>query len=88
MVCEGSSVGKRKLGIGFGLSLVAETSTGTRFAADVVAPPAGGIAPEDVGRNCALQLVETAGPAAGPFVLLVVVVVALMLPPPRVPSRR
>lgn len=50
---------KRKTGIGFGLSLVAETSSGCLFSADVVSPPDGGLPAEDIGRQCALQLLET-----------------------------
>jgi RNA 3'-terminal phosphate cyclase-like protein len=67
---------KRKVGVGFGLSLVAETSTGTRYSADVVAPHTGGIPPEDIGRQCALQLLEvisqggSVGAAAAPTVLV------------------
>jgi RNA 3'-terminal phosphate cyclase-like protein len=72
----GSSVGKRKTGVGFGLCLVAESSTGTRYSADVVAPHAGGVAPEDIGRQAALQLFEViskggvVGQAAAPTVLI------------------
>lgn len=51
--------GKKKLGIGFGLSLVAESSVpGVLYSADVVAPPEGGITPEDLGMRCAYQLAE------------------------------
>ncbi|KIW07915.1 18S rRNA biogenesis protein RCL1 [Verruconis gallopava] len=49
---------KRKIGIGFGLSLVAETSTGIRYSADAVSPVAGGVPPEDIGKQCAYQLLE------------------------------
>ena len=50
---------KKKIGIGFGLSLVAESSAeGVIYAADVVAPPEGGIVPEDIGTRCAYQLLE------------------------------
>jgi RNA 3'-terminal phosphate cyclase-like protein len=72
---DGKSARKQKMGIGFGIALVAETAAGTRFSADVVAPPEGGVPPEDVGRNCALQLLEViekggAAPAtAAPTVL-------------------
>ncbi|KAG6363345.1 hypothetical protein INS49_008442 [Diaporthe citri] len=52
--------GKKKLGIGFGLSLVAESSVpGVLYSADVVAPPEGGVVPEDIGTRCAYQLAET-----------------------------
>ncbi len=50
---------KRKTGIGFGLSLVAESSTGALYSADLASPPSGGIPPEDLGRRCAYQLLET-----------------------------
>ncbi|KAL9127303.1 MAG: hypothetical protein Q9217_003790 [Psora testacea] len=50
---------KRKTGIGFGLSLVAEFSTGSLYSADVASPPSGGIPPEDIGRQCAYQLLES-----------------------------
>ncbi|EMC95325.1 hypothetical protein BAUCODRAFT_536507 [Baudoinia panamericana UAMH 10762] len=49
---------KRKIGLGFGLSLVAETNTGALYSADVASPPAGGEPPEDIGRKCAYQLLE------------------------------
>ncbi|KAL2018877.1 hypothetical protein VTK56DRAFT_302 [Thermocarpiscus australiensis] len=50
---------KKKIGIGFGLSLVAESSAeGVIYAADVVAPPEGGVVPEDIGTRCAYQLLE------------------------------
>jgi len=51
--------GKRKIGIGFGLSLVAESSTGSLYSADLASPPSGGIPPEDLGQHCAFQLLET-----------------------------
>ncbi|KAE8136030.1 18S rRNA biogenesis protein [Aspergillus pseudotamarii] len=50
---------KKKIGLGFGLSLVAESSTGCLFSADVASPPSGGQAPEDIGKQCAYQLLET-----------------------------
>ena len=50
---------KKKTGIGFGLSLVAESSTGSLYSADVSSPPAGGVPPEDIGRQCAYQLLES-----------------------------
>ncbi|KAK0947683.1 hypothetical protein LTR29_000940 [Friedmanniomyces endolithicus] len=49
---------KRKTGLGFGLSLVAETNTGALYSADLASPPAGGEPPEDLGRKCAFQLLE------------------------------
>ncbi|KAK5141384.1 hypothetical protein LTR04_002633 [Oleoguttula sp. CCFEE 6159] len=50
---------KRKTGVGFGLSLVAESSTGVLYSADVASGPAGGQPPEDIGRHCAFQLLES-----------------------------
>ena len=49
---------RRKIGVGFGLSLVAESSTNCLFSADVVSPTSGGVPPEDIGRQCAFQLLE------------------------------
>lgn len=50
---------RRKTGVGFGLSLVAESSTGSLYSADLASPPAGGVRPEDIGRQCAYQLLES-----------------------------
>lgn len=50
---------KKKIGIGFGLSLVAESTTGCLYSADLASPPSGGIPPEDLGQQCAYQLLET-----------------------------
>jgi RNA 3'-terminal phosphate cyclase-like protein len=50
---------KKKIGLGFGLSLVAESSTGCLYSADATSPPAGGELPEEVGKRCAYQLLET-----------------------------
>lgn len=51
--------GKKRTGIGFGLSLVAGTSApGVIYSADVPAPSEGGVTPEDVGKQCAYQLLE------------------------------
>ena len=50
---------QKKTGIGFGLSLVAESSTGSLYSADVASPPSGGTPPEDLGLQCAYQLLET-----------------------------
>lgn len=49
---------KRKTGLGFGLSLVAETNTNMLYSADLASPPTGGETPEDIGRKCAFQLLE------------------------------
>jgi len=54
------AAGKKRAGIGFGLSLVAESSAaGVFYSADEVAPPQGGVIPEDIGKRCAYQLLET-----------------------------
>lgn len=50
---------KIKTGVGFGLSLVAESSTGSLYSADLASPPAGGVPPEEIGRQCAYQLLES-----------------------------
>lgn len=50
---------KRKTGIGFGLSLVAESNTNMLYSADIASPPTGGETPEDLGRKCAFQLLES-----------------------------
>ena len=66
---------KKKIGLGFGLSLVAESSTGCLYSADVACPPSGGQPPEDIGKQCAYQLLETiskggcVAPAAAPTML-------------------
>lgn len=50
---------KRKTGLGFGLSLVAESNTNMLYSADIASPPSGGETPEDLGRKCAFQLLES-----------------------------
>lgn len=50
---------KKKTGLGFGLSLVAESNTGTLYSADIASPPTGGEPPEDLGKKCAYQLLES-----------------------------
>lgn len=51
--------GKGRGAVGFGISLVASSSSGHHiFSADVVPPVEGGLAAEDVGRRAALQLLE------------------------------
>jgi len=47
-----------KIGLGFGLTLVAESSSGVVYSADLASPPSGGETPEDIGRFCAYQLLE------------------------------
>lgn len=60
LVPGGADKTKNRTGIGFGLSLVAESnSVGVMYSADVVAPPTGGVVPEDIGKQCAYQLLET-----------------------------
>ena len=49
---------KQKTGLGFGLSLVGESSTGSLYSADCASPPSGGTPPEEIGRQCAHQLLE------------------------------
>ncbi|KAH0544466.1 hypothetical protein FGG08_001363 [Glutinoglossum americanum] len=57
----GSSAGaKKKIGVGFGLSLIAESSTSVIYPADVASPPSGGQLPEEIGQQCAYQLLEVA----------------------------
>jgi RNA 3'-terminal phosphate cyclase-like protein len=56
---KNSSAAKRKIGLGFGLSLVAESSTGALYSADAASPSAGGQPPEDVGQECAYHLLES-----------------------------
>lgn len=60
VVEKGADQGKkRKTGVGFGLSLVAESSTSCLYSADVAAPASGGVPAEDIGRQCAHQLLES-----------------------------
>ncbi|KAF1353694.1 RNA 3'-terminal phosphate cyclase/enolpyruvate transferase [Delphinella strobiligena] len=56
---KNNAAAKRKIGVGFGLSLVAESNTGTLYSADVASSSAGGEAPEDIGKACAYQLLES-----------------------------
>lgn len=57
---------KKKIGLGFGLSLVAESNTGALYSADVASDSNGGEVPEDLGKRCAYQLLESI--AQGGFV--------------------
>lgn len=57
---------KKKIGLGFGLSLVAESNTGALYSADVASDWSGGEVPEDLGKRCAYQLLESI--AQGGFV--------------------
>ena len=56
---KSSSSGKKRTGIGFGLCLIAETSTdGVVYQADRASPSDGGVTPEEIGKQCAYQLLE------------------------------
>jgi RNA 3'-terminal phosphate cyclase-like protein len=55
---KGHPSGKVKGAVGFGLSLVAESSTGCLYSADVCSPPEGGVPAEEIGKQCAYQLLE------------------------------
>ena len=68
---------KRKIGVGFGLSLVAESSTGSLYSADLASPPSGGQTPEEIGEQCAYQLLESI--SAGGVVSLVAAPTVLTL---------
>lgn len=56
---KNNAAAKKKIGVGFGLSLVAESSTGALYSADVASSASGGEAPEDIGKACAYQLLES-----------------------------
>jgi len=56
---KNNAVAKKKIGVGFGLSLVAESNTGALYSADVASSASGGEAPEDIGKACAYQLLES-----------------------------
>jgi RNA 3'-terminal phosphate cyclase-like protein len=49
---------KVKAAVGFGISLVAESSTGCLYSADVSSPPEGGVPADEIGRQAAYQLLE------------------------------
>jgi RNA 3'-terminal phosphate cyclase-like protein len=50
---------KKRTGVGFGLSMIAESSAdGVIYSADVAAPSEGGVTPEDLGKKAAWQLLE------------------------------
>ncbi|KAG9245708.1 RNA 3'-terminal phosphate cyclase/enolpyruvate transferase [Calycina marina] len=56
---KNSKSGKKTTGIGFGISLVAESSVdGVLYSADVASPSRGGVTSEDIGKQCAYQLLE------------------------------
>lgn len=71
---------KKKIGIGFGLSLVAESSTKCYYSADAVSPPTGGEPPEDIGRKCAFMLLESvaAGGCVAPVAMPTMVTLMAM----------
>ena len=50
---------KRKVGLGFGLSLVAETTTGAFYSADAESASEGGEAAEEIGKRAAYKLLES-----------------------------
>ncbi|KAF2723294.1 RNA 3'-terminal phosphate cyclase family protein [Polychaeton citri CBS 116435] len=50
---------RKKVGLGYGMSLVAETNTGVIYSADISSAPEGGEIPEDLGKRCAFQLLES-----------------------------
>ncbi|SPO00847.1 related to RNA 3`-terminal phosphate cyclase-like protein [Cephalotrichum gorgonifer] len=59
LVEQGKDGQKKRKGIGFGMSLVAEsTIPGIIYSADIPSPPEGGVVPEDLGKRCAYQLLE------------------------------
>ena len=49
---------KKRIGVGFGISLVAESNSGSLYSADLASPSSGGQPPEDIGRLCAFQLLD------------------------------
>ncbi|KAH8732796.1 RNA 3'-terminal phosphate cyclase/enolpyruvate transferase [Phaeosphaeriaceae sp. PMI808] len=55
---KGQGPAKVKGAVGFGLSLVAESSTGCIYSADVCSPPEGGVPADEIGKQCAYQLLE------------------------------
>ena len=69
---------KRKTGLGFGISLVAESSTGCLYSADRASPPEGGVPPEDMGTECARMLLESVEKGGCVSVEAVETVVTLM----------
>ncbi|CUS10358.1 unnamed protein product, partial [Tuber aestivum] len=76
---KGRAGGKtKKTGVGFGISLVAETSLGTTYVADAFAGPAE--AAEDVGKRAAVMLLEEirVGGAVGRHGLMSVLIMMMM----------
>lgn len=58
---SGAAATKKKTNLGFGISLVAESSASSAclFSADASSPPQGGVPPEEIGRNAAFALLES-----------------------------
>jgi len=57
---KGGATEKKKVGLGFGLSLVAESSgPGVFYSSDAASGAEGGETPEDVGRRAAFMLLES-----------------------------
>jgi RNA 3'-terminal phosphate cyclase-like protein len=50
---------KRKIGLGFGLSLVAESTSKALFSADAASTADGGVPAEEIGKSAAYQLLES-----------------------------
>ena len=69
---------KRKVGVGFGLSLVAESSTGCLYSADTSPRSSGGQAAEEIGIHCAFQLLETISAGGAVSLLAAPTVLTLM----------
>jgi RNA 3'-terminal phosphate cyclase-like protein len=58
MADRSNPAAKKKIGLGFGLSLVAESSSGCLYSADLASGASGGEVPEEIGQRCAYQLLE------------------------------
>ena len=69
---------KRKSELGFGLSLVAESNTNMLYSADIASPPSGGETPEDLGKKCAYQLLESIEQGGGVSAVNATTVLTLM----------
>ena len=69
---------KSRTGVGFGLSLVAESSTGCLYSADSASPPSGGIPAEDIGQQCAYQLLDAIAQGGSVSLLAAPTVLILM----------
>ena len=69
---------RKKVGVGFGLSLVAESSTGCLYSADTTPRPSGGQAAEEIGIRCAYQLLEAISAGGAVSLLAAPTVLTLM----------